>query len=155
MIEQLKQSFPKLETSAKECKIAVNNGFAKLIENLEIKKQHFIEECLQVKNLKNEKLEEQLHSLKSYCKSIEDGKHRYEQFINDTNMDINERKIAILEMIDDIINQSKVSLVIVTQPKISFIVHQKQVNICLLSFLFENISFFCSMQRLINSWKVW
>merc|ERR1712003_292427 len=70
----------------------------------------------------------QLQGLKDYCLSITEGKKTYEQYIADPNMDIHKRKNAILSMIDDIINDKKISLVMVTQPKIAFNIDKKQVT---------------------------
>merc|ERR1712083_1277352 len=103
-------------------------GFDALVLSLEVKKSELIEECKAVKNEKREKLMAQLQGLKDYCLAITDGKKRYEQLIADPNMDIHKRKNAILGMIDDIINDKKVSLVMVTQPKIAFHIDEKQVT---------------------------
>merc|ERR1712228_805533 len=128
LLSSLKTSFVSLEEAAKKCKIDVNEGFDALVSSLENKKNELIEECKTVKNEKKEKLMAQLQELKDYCLSITDGKKKYEQYISDPSMDINKRKNAILSMIDDIINDKKISLVMVTQPKIAFNIDKKQVT---------------------------
>merc|ERR1712228_1026451 len=130
LLSSLKTSFVSLEEAAKKCKIDVNEGFDVLVSSLENKKNELIEECKTVKNEKKEKLMAQLQGLKDYCLSITDGKKKYEQYISDPSMDINKRKNAILSMIDDIINDKKISLVMVTQPKIAFNIDKTGDQIC-------------------------
>merc|ERR1712113_665167 len=86
LIVSLKDSFNLLTKSATKCRIDVNEGFEKLVLSLENKKKELIEECKNVKNIKKEKLMNQLQSLKEYCSSITDGKKKYEQYISDPNM---------------------------------------------------------------------
>ena len=87
LLVQLKDSFDSLAGSAEKCKVDVDEGFDKLIANLETKKTQLIEECKSVKEKKKEKLVHQLQSLKEYCERITSGKQQYEKYISDPNMD--------------------------------------------------------------------
>ena len=128
LILSLKNSFSLLEKSSKQCKIDVNQGFDKLIENLENKKIELIEECKNIKNIKKDKLMKQLEDLKTYCNKITNGKKKYEELISDQKLDIHKRKTLILTMIDNILNDKNITLVMITQPKIAFNVNNKQIN---------------------------
>ena len=87
LLVQLKGSFDLLAGSAEKCKVDVDEGFDKLIANLETKKSELIEECKTVKAVKKDKLVQQLQSLKEYCERITSGKKQYEQYISDPNLD--------------------------------------------------------------------
>jgi len=128
LIKDLEGSFAKLEESSKQCKVSVNDGFKELINKLQIKKKELIDEVKEVQQSKKDKLNNQLIELQKYCKDITNGKKQYQEYIEDVNMDINKRKNKILNMIDNILNDSNVMLVMVTQPKIAFNVDNKAVQ---------------------------
>eukprot|EP01083_Nonionella_stella_P235186 827236_1 len=74
LIVNLKESFDLLSTSASKCKIDVNEGFDRLVLNLENKKKELIEECKNIKDDKKNKLMNQLQLLKEYCVEITNEK---------------------------------------------------------------------------------
>jgi len=73
-----------------------------------------------MKNLKIQRLQQQLDQLKSYRAEINEGKKKYQELIDDPSLDVQFRKKQVVEMVEKLLGRSEIPLLMVTQPKVEF-----------------------------------
>jgi len=73
-----------------------------------------------MKDLKIQRLQQQLDQLKTYRAEINQGKEKYQLLIDDPSLDVQYRKKQVVGMVDELLGRSEIPLLMVTQPKLEF-----------------------------------
>lgn len=100
----------------------IENVIDSLINKIKNKKQSLLFDIDNLFDSKIKILEKQLNSMENYIKIVNDGKLKYDEYINiNTNdIDIKERKKLNLKMMNDILNKKDISISLLTQSNIQF-----------------------------------
>jgi len=120
LIKQLEQSFDTLKKNGEVCEQDIGSRMEIVYKQVYEWQNKLFDLVESMKNLKIQRLQQQLDQLKGYRAEINQGKTKYQELIDDPSLDVQFRKKKVVGMVDDLLGRSDVPLLMVTQPKIEF-----------------------------------
>eukprot|EP00484_Ammonia_sp_Unknown_P030921 CAMPEP_0197025492 /NCGR_PEP_ID=MMETSP1384-20130603/5810_1 /TAXON_ID=29189 /ORGANISM="Ammonia sp." /LENGTH=737 /DNA_ID=CAMNT_0042454027 /DNA_START=46 /DNA_END=2259 /DNA_ORIENTATION=- len=135
--ETIQSSFSKIDETTQLAKADLNEKFVLLNEQIKLRQEELLAVIEELNQYKKKALREQNDQLKAYRMQISSGKKEYERLISDVNLDIHKRKMEIMNMINEVMN-NKVPLCLVTQPEIRFLMPPKAVSAFLTAMTIDN-----------------
>jgi len=120
LVDGINVSFDGLNTCSAQIKQEIAKKIEAVVNTLKEQEKSTSNEAKKLQNNKSMVLKTQLKCLSDHQSAINLVKQHYEELIADANKDVHERRVQIVTMCNNVLNDKNVSLSMVTAPDVKF-----------------------------------